>query len=273
MQTNTENGGLSHDEKHEVSERSSLRSPQIFEVVRRQGEEELLRPVNSLFWSGIAAGIALSLSVYCTAFLHSAMPERPLGVIFESVGYTVGFVIVILGRLQLFTENTITVVLPVLTEFSRRNFTRAARLWGIVFAANMIGSLASALVVAKGGILPPEHLAASLVISQHLLAYSAAQTLLYAIPAGFMVASIVWLIPSAKGSEFWVIFLITYMIALGGLTHVVAGSTEWFLLALAGDLTWTKALLAGLLPALFGNIVGGTGLFALITYAQVKEEI
>jgi len=273
MQTNTENGSLSHDEEHEVSERSSLRSPQIFEVVRRQGDEELLRPTNSLFWSGIAAGIALSLSVYCTAFLHGAVPDHPLGMVIENVGYTVGFVIVILGRLQLFTENTITVVLPVLTQFGRRNLTRAVRLWAIVFAANMIGSFASALVVAKGGMLPPEQLAVSLVISRHLLEYSAAQTLLYGIPAGFMVASIVWLIPSAKGSEFWVIFLITYMIALGGLTHVVAGSTEWFLLALAGELSWTKALIAGLLPALLGNIVGGTGLFALITYAQVKKEI
>lgn len=273
MQTDRENGGLSHEEQHEVTERSSLRSPQIFEVVRRQGEEELVRPANSLFWSGIAAGIALSLSVYCTAFLHTATVGGPLGLAFESVGYTVGFVIVILGRLQLFTENTITVVLPVLTDFGRRNLARAARLWAIVFAANLIGTFTSALVVARGGILPPEQVAASISISQHLLEYSATQTMLYAIPAGFMVASIVWLIPSAKGSEFWVIFLITYMIALGGMTHVVAGSAEWFLLVFDGDLTWAKAVFTGLLPALVGNIVGGTGLFALITYAQVKEEI
>ena len=191
----------------------------------------------------------------------------------ESLGYSVGFVIVIMGRLQLFTENTITVVLPVLSDCSPFNMQRTARLWAIVFAANMVGSLVSALVATLGGILPPEQLEAALAVSHHLLEYSPLQTLLYGIPAGFMVASIVWLMPSSKGSEFWIIVTITYMISLGGLTHVVAGSTEWFLLALAGELSWVKAVLAGILPALVGNVVGGTGLFALISYAQVKDEI
>ena len=88
-----------------------------------------------------------------------------------------------------------------------------------------------------------------------------------------MVASIVWIMPSAKGSEFWVISIITYMIALGGMTHVVAGATEWFLLALNLELNWWDAIVTGILPALIGNIIGGTGLFALISYAQVKNEI
>jgi len=264
---------LSREEAHEVSKRQGLRSLQVFEVVRQEGMEELSRPVRSLFWSGIAAGLALSLSVYCKAFLHHALSENSNRLMLESLGYSVGFVIVILGRLQLFTENTITVVLPVLSDWSRLKMQRTARLWGIVFAANMIGSLVSALVATRIGILPPEQLEAALAVSRYLLEYSAPQTLAYGIPAGFMVASIVWLMPTAKGSEFWIIVTITYMMALGGLTHVVAGSTEWFLLALAGEMSWAKAVLAGILPALIGNVIGGTGLFALMTYAQVKDEI
>ncbi|EXJ16067.1 putative transporter [Imhoffiella purpurea] len=256
-----------------MTDRLGLRSLQVFEIVRREGVEELSRPVNSLFWSGIAAGLALSLSVYCTAFIHQALQESQLRSLLEGLGYSVGFVIVILGRLQLFTENTITVVLPVLTDLNRFKIQRTLRLWGVVFAANMIGTSASALVAILGGILPPEQLVAALEVSRHLLHYSALQVLLYGIPAGFMVASIVWLIPSAKGGEFWIIVLITYMISLGGLTHVVAGSTEWFLLAMAGDCSWAHAILSGILPALIGNVIGGTGLFALITYAQVKDEI
>ncbi|MBK1725126.1 formate/nitrite transporter family protein [Thiocystis violacea] len=273
MSRSEQGAGLTREEAHEVSERLGLRSLQVFEIVRQEGVEELSRPVNSLFWSGIAAGLALSLSVYCTAFLHHALRESPLQSVLESLGYSVGFVIVILGRLQLFTENTITVVLPVLSDCSRFRIQRTARLWAIVFAANMIGTLISALVATLGGIVPPVQLEAALAVSHHLLEYSALQTLLYGIPAGFMVASIVWSMPSAKGSELGIIVLITSMIALGGLTHVVAGSTEWFLLALAGEMSWAKAVLAGILPAFVGNVIGGTGLFALITYAQVKDEI
>lgn len=273
MSRSEQGAGLTREEVQEVSEHLGLRSLQVFEVVRQEGVEELSRPVNSLFWSGIAAGLALSLSVYCTAFLHHALRESPLQSVLESLGYSVGFVIVILGRLQLFTENTITVVLPVLSDCSRFRIQRTARLWAIVFAANMVGTLISALVATLGGIVPPVQLEAALAVSHHLLEYSALQTLLYGIPAGFMVASIVWSMPSSKGSELGIIVLITSMIALGGLTHVVAGSTEWFLLALAGEMSWAKAVLAGILPALVGNVIGGTGLFALITYAQVKDEI
>ena len=273
MTDTNDDKGLSDEQAEEVAERVALSSPQIFEVVRQEGIEELRRPTPSLFWSGTAAGIALSFSVYCTAFLHSAIPMTAYSRLFESAGYTVGFIIVILGRLQLFTENTITVVLPILTDFNRSNVGRGARLWGIVWVANMIGAFLSAWVVETGGVLPQVQLQAALAVSRHLLEYSASESLLYGIPAGFLVASIVWLAPNGKASEFWIVFWITYMIALGGLTHVVAGATEWFLLVLAGELSWAKAILAGILPALLGNIIGGTGLFALITYGQVKREL
>ncbi|MFD2110723.1 formate/nitrite transporter family protein [Thiorhodococcus fuscus] len=273
MSRSKPSAGLSREERNEVSERLGLRSLQVFEIVRQEGVEELSRPINSLFWSGIAAGLSLSLSVYCMAFLHHALEGTRLQPALVGFGYSVGFVIVILGRLQLFTENTITVVLPVLTDISRVKVQRTLRLWAVVFIANMIGTLASARVAMSGGILPPEQLEAALLVSQHLLQYSALQTLLYGIPAGFMVASIVWLIPNAKGGEFWIIVLMTYMISVGGLTHVIAGSTEWFLLAMEGDCTWVYAVFSGILPALVGNVIGGTGLFALITYAQVKDEI
>ncbi|MGZ0708515.1 formate/nitrite transporter family protein [Coraliomargarita sp. W4R53] len=248
-------------------------STQIYEVVRREGMEELARPASSLFWSGIAAGIVLSLSIYCKAFIFGSLEGNQLQTLLSNCGYTVGFIIVILGRLQLFTENTISVVLPVLGNRKLSNLKRTARLWAIVFLANMFGALLSAFFAYHGSIIPQVHVESALEISHHLLDYSTGQTLLYGIPAGFMVASIVWVLPSAKGNEFWVIFLVTYMIALGGMTHVIAGATEWFLLALNNELSWFDAVFKCILPALAGNVIGGTGLFALISYAQVKDEI
>ena len=103
--------------------------------------------------------------------------------------------------------------------------------------------------------------------------YSASQALLYGIPAGFLVAAIVWIMPSAEYAGFWVIVIVTYVIALGRFTHVVAGSNEAFLLILNGDITVQTGLFGLLLPTLLGNIIGGTGLFAMLAHRQVREEI
>ncbi len=267
------NQGLSQEDRLTASDRTSLPSPIIYETVRNEGHVELERPLKSLSWSGFAAGIALSLSIYGTAFLHSAVGGLPGAAAIESIGYTVGFLIVILGRLQLFTENTITAVLPLLADFTRKNLLRTGRLWGIVFLTNMAGSFFSAFFVYEGLVLPDQQVTAVLEISQHLLGYSGWQVMAYGVPAGFLVAALVWLMPASREYEFWVISIITYMIALGGLTHVVAGSTEWFFLALDGQLSWLDCWLSGILPALVGNIIGGTGLFAIISYGQVKEEL
>ena len=92
-------------------------------------------------------------------------------------------------------------------------------------------------------------------------------------PAGFLIASIAWILPNARGSEFWVIMLITYVIALCGFSHVVAGSGEAWLLLLTGKTDLARAIGGFILPALIGNIIGGTGLFAVVAHGQVRDEI
>jgi formate/nitrite transporter FocA (FNT family) len=93
------------------------------------------------------------------------------------------------------------------------------------------------------------------------------------ISSGFLIAAMVWMIPAAESAKFAVITLMTYLIAVGGFTHVVAGSMEAYMLVLAGDWEWWRMLAQFLAPVLLGNMVGGTALFALISYAQVMEEI
>jgi formate/nitrite transporter FocA (FNT family) len=186
----------------------------------------------------------------------------------------VGFLVVILGRMQLFTENTITPILPLLLNPTRRNLGRTARLWGIVFAANMVGCLFAAAALAFLNVVPETQMEGILYISRHYAGASFMQHLAWGAPAGFMVAALVWLLPSLEGSgELLAILIVTYMIGVGGLSHVVAGSTELFLLALLGEIGWGKAVFGGVLPSLIGNVLGGTGLFAVLTYAQVREEL
>jgi formate/nitrite transporter FocA (FNT family) len=87
------------------------------------------------------------------------------------------------------------------------------------------------------------------------------------------MAAMVWLIPAAGAAQFRIVFLMTYLIGVGGFAHIVAGSVEMFLLVISGELGLWTMLTGFTLPALAGNIVGGTALFALIAYAQIMKEI
>lgn len=264
---------LDRADRREVQSRQALRSPLIYEIVRRDGNEELERPGTSLWWSGIAAGVAISLSLVVQGALHAGLPDAPWRSLVSAFGYSTGFVVVILGRLQLFTENTITAVLPLLADRSLSTLRQLLRMWSIVFAANMTGTLAVGAAVTLLDALPAENVAAMLEISHHLLELSALQTMLYGVPAGFLVAAIVWILPSAPSSRLGVIVLLTYAIAASGFTHVVAGSLDLWLLMFEGTVSAQRAVFAMLLPTLVGNIIGGTGLFALIAWAQVREEM
>ena len=264
---------LAEDEQEEVEERLRLKAPVVYEVVRQEGEEELRRPFSSLWWSGVAAGLGIAASIIAKGALHGVLPDAPWRDAVSSIGYCFGFVIVILGRLQLFTENTITAVLPLLAERTRRNLLSTARLWAIVLLANFVGTLIVAALVYHGGIVPDPLKGAIVDVSRHIAHKDALGHLMLAIPAGFLMAAIVWILPSAEGSEFWVIVFITYLIGVSGFSHVVAGSMEAFVLVIAGELAAWDALGTFLIPALLGNIIGGTGLFAMLAYAQVQKEI
>lgn len=264
---------LSEDDKREVNDRGAGSAKVVHEVVRLQGNEELDRPVRSLLFSGFAAGVAICASLLAETFLQMRLPDAPWRELVVSFGYCVGFVVVILGNLQLFTETTVTAVLPLATHPTARNLGRLLRLWTAVLAANIGGTLLVAVLIAKQIIVGPEQLGTALEISRSILTHGFATTLLFAMPAGFLIGSIAWILPNARGTEFWVIILITYLVALGGFSHVVVGSAEAWLLMLAGKTSFSQAIGGFMLPAFLGNIIGGTGLFAVLAHGQVRSEI
>ncbi|MCJ7453397.1 MAG: formate/nitrite transporter family protein [Steroidobacteraceae bacterium] len=261
--------------KHEqkiVEQRLPLRSPMVYEVVRQEGEAELDRPLLSLWWSGIAAGIAMFTSVLAEGVLRQRLPDASWRPLVENFGYCFGFVITVLGRLQLFTESTITAVLPLLSQWSGARVVDTMRLWSVVLLANFTGTFITAALVTWTGLVPVQHLAGMLQVAHEFAANTPLQGLLFGIPAGFLVAAMVWLLPSAEGSKFSIVVWLAYLLALGDFTHVVVGSAEVALLLFAGSMT-PAAAFALLLPTLAGNIIGGTGLFALLAYGQVKDEM
>jgi formate/nitrite transporter FocA (FNT family) len=265
--------GISEKEVADVEEMSAPRTPVIYEVVRRLGEDEMSRPITSLWWSGVAAGLSISFSLLAQAILQAHLPDAPWRPLVASFGYCVGFLMVVLGNQQLFTESTITVVLPVFKDINLRNFWRMGRLWAIVLSANFFGTLIAAAFCTFTPALPAELLHGMQDISRVLLSLSWWDMMFKGISSGFLIAAMVWMIPSAESAKFAVITLMTYLIAIGGFTHIVAGSMEANMLIMSGDWEWWRMLGQFFVPVLLGNMIGGTALFALISYAQVMEEI
>lgn len=265
--------GLSDDEVEAVAQRKAGSAKVVHEVIRLQGDEELDRPLVSLMFSAFAAGVAISASILAEASIAMRLPNAPWKELVVGLGYTVGFVLVILGNLQLFTENTVTAVLPLATHPTLRNLGRMLRLWATVLIANMAGTFLVALLMANRIILSDDQLNAALELSRTALNHTPGDVLLLGMPAGFLVATIAWILPNARGGEFWIVVLITYAIAIGGFSHVVAGSGEAWLMAVSGRTSFTAAIFGFILPALIGNIIGGTGLFAVLAHGQVRPEI
>ncbi|WP_082467693.1 MULTISPECIES: formate/nitrite transporter family protein [unclassified Sphingomonas] len=262
---------LDPEQEEVVDDRRAASALVVHEVVRRQGIEELDRPAASLMWSGITAGIVIGLSLLGKALMETAVPPGAWTPLLQSLGYSIGFVVVILGRMQLFTESTLSAVLPLATDPSGRNLARTLRLWGIVLFANLIGTLAFAGFAMFGG-LGAEQAAALVEVSGVVTKHVEMHGFLAGIPSGILLASVVWTLPSVEGQKVTLIVLLAGLIDLGGFAHVVAGSAEMWVLLLHGDLGAGGAL-AFFFPVLFGNIVGGSVLFALLAHAQVRTEI
>jgi formate-nitrite transporter family protein len=264
---------ITEKEADDVEEMSSPRTPVIYEIVRKLGDEEMDRPITSLWWSGVAAGLSISFSLLAQAVLQSHLPKAPWTILVTSLGYCVGFVMAVLSRQQLFTENTVTAVLPVMANPSLANLSRLGRLWSVVLVANIVGTFVAALLCAFTPVLTPELKAAMLDIASQLGDHSWTEMMFRAIASGFLIAAMVWLLPSAETAQFHVIVLITYLVAAAGFMHIVAGSMEAFFLLLNGQFGVLPMITGFFVPVLVGNVIGGTALFALIAYAQVMKEI
>ncbi|KIN74165.1 formate/nitrite transporter family protein [Sulfitobacter guttiformis] len=260
-------------EEQSVEEAAALSPRMIYEVIRRDGEEELERTKRSLFLSGIAAGILISLSVLGEAVLRTYLPDSPHRFLIENLGYSLGFLAVIMGRMQLFTENTITTVLPTMHLRTLDALWCMLRLWSIVLGANVIGAFAAAALFVFTPAVSSEVMPAIVSLSEHATGMSAAQGFWRAIPAGVIVALIVWMLPQASQAAFFLILTFTWLIAAGDFTHIVAGSVEMAVLVLRGDLGGSDAVFGFFIPVLSGNVIGGTVIFTLLAYGQVRDDV
>ncbi|MER2999346.1 formate/nitrite transporter family protein [Pontibacter populi] len=258
-----------HEQAKEAGNSPSAQA--IHDAIYKEAEEELERPTSNLFWSGLAAGLSMSLSLIVEGVLEAYLPDAEWTVLVSSFGYSVGFVIVILGKQQLFTENTLTPILTLLHHKTLEKFANVMRLWGVVLFANLLGSLLVALVVAHTSAFDPHVLETFAKLGHEAMKPDFGTVLLRGIFAGWLIALMVWLLPYAGSARVLIIILITYVVAIGHFSHVIAGSMETFTIAAMGETSWADVLLNYTLPALIGNILGGVVLVAAINHAQIQS--
>jgi formate-nitrite transporter family protein len=262
---------ISPSERKDVEKRRALRTEVIYEAIRREGEHELERSAPTLAWDGLTAGLSMGFSLVAVGLLQAHLPSTVWRPAVAQLGYSFGFLIIVLGRQQLFTENTLTVVLPFLQHLDRRTFMRVLRLWVVVLAANLVGAFAFAWVLGHTNLFSPEVQQAFTEIGRESLQGTWARTLVRGVFAGWLIATMVWMLPAAESARIWVVILLTYLVAFGGFSHIIAGSVDVFYLVTTGQMPWS-VYFGWMWPTLVGNILGGTTLVAALGHAQVVSE-
>lgn len=263
---------LTADERDAVKERTAPRAIVVHEAIREEGEAELRRPLASLVWSGLAAGLSMGFSLAAIALLNSHLPETQWRDLIAKLGYSVGFLVVVLGRQQLFTENTLTVVLPLLERRDLPTLLRVLRLWAVVLLTNLTGALVFVWVIVYGPVFPGDIHRAIHQVALGATGRGWSTLFVQGIFSGWLIAMMVWLLPGAQTARVHVIVIMTYLVALGGFPHIIVGSADMFYLITTGTALWSDYFASYLVPTLLGNIVGGVTLVAILNHAQVVAE-
>lgn len=239
---------------------------EILETVVESGRKELRRASAGLAFSGFAAGLNISFGTMALAAVGAI--TGGIGLSAMAV-YPIGFLIVVLGRAQLFTENTVTPVTVALTDPS--NIPNMLRLWTVVLAFNILGAATFAAAVTYGEVLTPTALELLLERVSHELEYGFWTVVLKAVLGGWLVALIAWLVAASRDtiSQIFFIWVLAFLIPVGGLMHSVAGSTEVLISVFSQQATWPEYFGEFLVPTTLGNTIGGVFLVTLLNYGQV----
>jgi len=259
---------LTEREKEEAAERTSVKATVVHEAVRLDGDTELERSISSLASSGLAAGLSMGFSFIAEGLLRRYLPDTPWRPLISKFGYAFGFLIVILGRQQLFTENTLTAVIPVLARRTWKSLGKMLRLWSIVLVANLTGAHVVAWVLGNTHAFKPEVQNAFYEIARETMSVSPADALLRGVFAGWLIAMLVWMLAAIDNGQILLIVVMTYFVALGGFTHIIAGSIEALFLVMTGHVSWITFASNYMMPTLAGNCIGGVSMVAVVNHAQ-----
>lgn len=247
---------------------------QILDEQIEAGLAEFKRPAKGLFISSLTAGMEVGFSVLFMCTIYSMFYETVSTealTLYLSLCYPIGFIFVIIGRSELFTEHTALALLPVLR--GSVSVVNLLKLWGIVYAGNIIGGYVFGYILSHVGVnVGFIKIEAFTYLAHHLLEYDWDSILLSAILAGWMMGLLGWLVTSSQEtiSRIVLIIMVTFIIGLAGLHHSIVGSIEVFLGALTSpDISMTDYLHVQFWATL-GNLLGGTVFVALLKFSHIR---
>ncbi len=248
---------------------------EIFKQVATSARQELQRPSIALALSGFGAGVFMGLSALGTAVALRIIGDPPTGPsavadIVSRMFYPIGFIVVILGRAQLFTENTLYPVALVLAE--KRQFWNTLRLWSVVLPANVLGAFAFGCLATGTSAIEPAIVTEMSRLGANALAHPSMQIFWSGVIAGWIIALAAWLVSSSHSitGSVMVIWMLTFLVGLGNFAHCIASSCEIFVTVLAQRAPWSE-FPRWFFPAVAGNICGGVGLVTILEYGQVMH--
>lgn len=266
---------LDHHERHHSGSGPTPPDARIIhELIREDGEKTLVRSVRAMAWSALGAGLSMGFSFFTMAIIRAALPDGPPWTkLVAALGYTIGFIIVILGRQQLFTESTLSSILPLLTRANGKTLYQVARLWLVVLAFNIIGTFVFAWLVSRAGLFDAEVTKALRTVAEESMKDPFVPTMVKAILAGWLIALIVWLMPGAGQSRLLLILILTWVVAAAHFSHIIAGSVEAAFNVFVGHITLGEYFTRFMIPTLIGNTIGGVSLVAILNHQPVREQL
>jgi formate/nitrite transporter FocA (FNT family) len=239
----------------------------LYEQVATNARQELARSTVALGLSGFGAGAFMGLSALGTAIALAVLGASPGARIISRMLYPLGFIVVIVGRSQLFTENTLYPVALVLSE--KRQFWNTMRLWAVVLPTNLLGALAFSLLAADTSALEPSFVSALSTLGAKAIAHPASTVFWSGVIGGWLIALAAWLVSASHSitGSVMVIWMLTFIVGLGDFAHCIASSCEILVTVLTGHAPWI-AFFQWFGPAVLGNIFGGICLVTILEYGQ-----
>lgn len=242
---------------------------EIYEQVSRNARRELHRPAKALALSGVVGGLTMGLTGLSVSVVQALLGNQAWAQQVGLLFYPMGFMAVILGRGQLFTENTLYPIALILAE--RRHFLATARLWAIVFPSNVVGAFVFAMLAARTKALQPGTLHTLVELGTTAAAPGSRHIFWSAVVGGWMIALVAWLVSGSHSitGSMAVIWALTFIVGSGHFAHCIAASGE-ILAAVLSHSVSLGGYFRWLLFATTGNITGGVVLVTLLEYGQVK---